>query len=193
MVHLGEKCIKRWKYSPQYSPVSPVQFQFLQFPPTPDHKCTPSRNKPPVLSGNTTPVLSGNGYTPANQTWGQYPLREEMSALWTCRLRVDLLQTSMIVNYSRPYKKKLEVNSIPCELGRFWNIFLFSFFEHNFFCTKNLLKMCSDHSLYFIESCVFDNWYNKYKQICQQLLNFFSMLLLVFKFINEAKRKNCLS
>lgn len=56
--------------------------------PTPDHNLTPSRN-------TTVPQT-----TPA-QTSGQYPLKAELSAL--CELvdsvRVDLLQTSMIVNY----------------------------------------------------------------------------------------------
>nr|XP_011421560.2 uncharacterized protein LOC105324208 [Crassostrea gigas] len=62
--------------------------------PTPDHNLTPSRN-------TTVPQT-----TPA-QTSGQYPLRAELSAL--CELvdsvRVDLLQTSMIVNYIQDYLK----------------------------------------------------------------------------------------
>ncbi|XP_052691583.1 uncharacterized protein LOC128169490 [Crassostrea angulata] len=60
--------------------------------PTPDHNLTPSRN-------TTVPQT-----TPA-QTSGQYPLKAELSAL--CELvdsvRVDLLQTSMIVNYIQAY------------------------------------------------------------------------------------------
>lgn len=62
--------------------------------PTPDHNLTPSRN-------TTVPQT-----TPA-QTSGQYPLKAELSAL--CELvdsvRVDLLQTSMIVNYIQDYLK----------------------------------------------------------------------------------------
>lgn len=92
---------------PIYSPSSPSdvssntalqisvpQLNSISNLPTPDHNLTPSRN-------TTVPQT-----TPA-QTSGQYPLKAELSAL--CELvdsvRVDLLQTSMIVNYIQDYLK----------------------------------------------------------------------------------------
>lgn len=57
----------------------------------------------PVLSENT-PVLSENEYTLTNQTSGQFRSAQ-------CELvhfiRVDLLLTSMIVNYFQNYMRKL--------------------------------------------------------------------------------------
>ncbi|XP_048751148.1 uncharacterized protein LOC125662825 [Ostrea edulis] len=83
--------------SPKYSPVSPeltvsVEDQFCQFLPTPDHILTPS-------------------ITPANLTVTEnsreYPLKEELRALCELvdSLRVDLLQTSMLVNFIQNYIK----------------------------------------------------------------------------------------
>lgn len=75
------------------------------FLPSPDHTLTPLQ----ALFMNT-PASSGSvqvTYSPAYED-SQYPLKEELGALSELidSLRVDLLQSSMLVNYVQDYLKK---------------------------------------------------------------------------------------
>ena len=75
------------------------------FLPSPDHTLTPLQA--PFMN---TPASSGCvqvTYNPAYED-SQYPLKEELGALSELidSLRVDLLQSSMLVNYVQDYLKK---------------------------------------------------------------------------------------
>ncbi|XP_061170676.1 uncharacterized protein LOC133180116 [Saccostrea echinata] len=85
---------------------TPTEFNSILNLPTSDHTLTPTARNTPVLPA----VPSGTGTPASSQTSRQYPLKEELSALSELidSVRVDLLQTSMIVNYMQDYLKCLK-------------------------------------------------------------------------------------
>ena len=72
--------------------------------PAPDHTLSPLRKRT-VLAA----VLPGTPTTTSTQTEEQYPLKEELSALLELveSVRVDMIQTAMLVNYIQDYLKRL--------------------------------------------------------------------------------------
>ena len=109
--------------TPEYSPSSPIytpsspnaSFAVPTCPtiefappglnlPAPDHTLSPLRKRT-VLAA----VLPGTPTTTSTQTEEQYPLKEELSALLELveSVRVDMIQTAMLVNYIQDYLKRL--------------------------------------------------------------------------------------
>ncbi|XP_056003957.1 DNA-directed RNA polymerase II subunit RPB1-like [Ostrea edulis] len=103
--------------SPEYTPASPEYTPACQgspgyvpvkqdpFLPSPDHTLTPLQA--PIMNTGASSGYAPVTCSPAYED-SQYPLKEELGALSELinSLRVDLLQSSMLVNYVQDYLKK---------------------------------------------------------------------------------------